>query len=717
MNIFQKFKLDLIFSSSRNIWERFKDLGAVLQPCRFSVIMLLVALLFLLLAPQGQDVLRDLAEWEGGFSAAFGKLFLFFAAMLAWALNVWYWARVMLKFSFAEPRGLSEKQKIRQQRMRKYVPRTLGVLAFLAVGGAFFKASYAYPENDPGGVASTLGYLALACMAGALLFYLFTAVRRPAARALRTRLLSAPTEKQAHYRPLIEVLDVDSGDQAYTAQLHSIKDISAVSRKVLWASMLLSLLLFLLFWIWPTSAAFFGAATILLLAASSWVPFGSMVVYWACTAGFPIMTALLGIAILFSLWNDNHAIRTLQESVVSQNGTTESVSEHFPRWLQQGLERWPTDSKQPVFIVAAEGGGIRAGYWTSIVLSALQDRDDKFSDHLYGISGVSGGSLGAAVFAALLKEQGNNRELNCPAGSADKNGGPLQRCAHQLLSEDFLAPTVAYMLYPDLVQRILPFPVASFDRSRALETSWEKSWYSRFGNERFERAFHELWQGEEQRIPALFFNSTWVETGKRVITSNLKIDPEIFVDSVDFFEVIEQEVRLSTAVHNSARFTYVSPAGTLVQSDGRVWGHLVDGGYFENSGAATAYELLTAMKQSVDPAVWDRITPVVIMISNDPALVDGQPPQRERFMTEVLSPLKTLLNTRNARGSYSRAALRDLVEDQGGRFVHVALRGGGGPLPLGWVLSDIAKQTMQQQLQQMMNSGTAELLATGGPRD
>ena len=58
----------------------------------------------------------------------------------------------------------------------------------------------------------------------------------------------------------------------------------------------------------------------------------------------------------------------------------------------------------PLYIVATEGGGIRAAYWTAAVLGEIQDKNPNFAAHLFAISGVSGGSLGAAVFEALLAE-------------------------------------------------------------------------------------------------------------------------------------------------------------------------------------------------------------------------------------------------------------------------------------------------------------------------
>ena len=206
---------------------------------------------------------------------------------------------------------------------------------------------------------------------------------------------------------------------------------------------------------------------------------------------------------------------------------------------------------------------------------------------------------------------------------------------------------------------------------------------------------------------------TWVETGKRVIASNVRIvgdtQSPTHSDAIDFFDTVQKDVPLSTAVHNSARFMYVSPAGTLKTPDGETWGHLVDGGYFENSGATTVFEILREIERSVDPALWTRIVPVVLMITNKPGLDDSAIPAPGRFMNETLSPLNTLLNTRDARGSYARATLKDHVSSLGagpgcagsraGIYLRFGLEDGKGPLPLGWVLSDLAQETMLRQLE------------------
>ena len=48
------------------------------------------------------------------------------------------------------------------------------------------------------------------------------------------------------------------------------------------------------------------------------------------------------------------------------------------------------------------------------------------------------------------------------------------------------------------------------------------------------------------------------------------------------------DVRLSTAAHNSARFPLISPPGSICNQDQAIVDRIVDGGYFENYGALGA---------------------------------------------------------------------------------------------------------------------------------
>jgi hypothetical protein len=257
---------------------------------------------------------------------------------------------------------------------------------------------------------------------------------------------------------------------------------------------------------------------------------------------------------------------------------------------------------------------------------------------------------------------------------------------------------------------VWPAPVAHFDRARALEVAWERAWREHRGSDRFAQPFDRLWQdAHDWWMPALFLNSTWVETGKRLIASNLRLTPEDFNDVEDlhlFYD--DRALPLSTTVHLSARFTYVSPAGTLTR-DGRIYGRAVDGGYFENSGTTTVLEILLTIDQLAERSgFWKRVDPYVILISNEPAdprfdrIGLGSWP-KDRATTpsaccnEVLSPLNALLNARGARGAYARETAKWDVS--AAHFFHFGLcEDDNVKIPLGWTLSKMVRDTMQEQL-------------------
>jgi hypothetical protein len=116
--------------------------------------------------------------------------------------------------------------------------------------------------------------------------------------------------------------------------------------------------------------------------------------------------------------------------------------------------------------------------------------------------------------------------------------------------------------------------------------------------------------------PILLLNATHEQTGNRIITGHVRIDRNVFLDSLDALHVLGTDVRASTAAHNSARFSYVSPAGDL----GNGAGSVIDGGYFENYGALTALELARAAKAALNDGGKPRVKLVFLLISSDPGL-------------------------------------------------------------------------------------------------
>ena len=135
---------------------------------------------------------------------------------------------------------------------------------------------------------------------------------------------------------------------------------------------------------------------------------------------------------------------------------------------------------------------MRAAYWTALVLGEIEDRarDRRldFGRHVFAISGVSGGSLGAAVYASLLRNRADSRLRADRMPHARRQVGIRER-AERILARDFLSPTVAVMLFPDLLQQLVPIGFLN-DRAVAIERPWEAAWDDVRGRAALQRDVH-----------------------------------------------------------------------------------------------------------------------------------------------------------------------------------------------------------------------------------
>jgi len=124
----------------------------------------------------------------------------------------------------------------------------------------------------------------------------------------------------------------------------------------------------------------------------------------------------------------------------------------------------------------------------------------------------------------------------------------------------------------------------------------------------------------------------------------------------------------------------VSPAGSLRKRSEKTAAHVVDGGYFENSGTATALDVISAIYSRGEKLNLDFI---VVYVNNDPgeeetSTAEPARPAPNRWLTEVMSPIDALFNTRVARGTYSQSLTREFVEanapDKRRRYFHFGLK-------------------------------------------
>ncbi|HEV7506678.1 MAG TPA: hypothetical protein VGS07_17420 [Thermoanaerobaculia bacterium] len=649
-------------------WSAVREVYFFLKPLRFILVPLVLLLWALLAAAQGQDSVRFLVEVDAR-CPRFWRIAVFLLVTFAAALQVWYWSRQLLRIQRVAATAKS------YPRGEKWVPRLLGSSVFLIAIGALARAAYL---GWSGHVDSTVRVILGTCAILLLLLAVFLAFV-----AIRRRKLGAYTRVETH-----EQLD-------------------PMTLVVLRGTAVLGLLFVVLTAVSPvTVGRWFESPVLLMLSALLWAGVGSFLGYVFDSHRVPLFSTFLLLLVVFSGFNDNHAVRTLDGGLPVQRQT---VDKKFDDWYGRLAAKYPAEGTHPVFIVATEGGGVRAAYWTASVLTAIQDQAPQFSDHLFAISSVSGGSLGATVFTALVADGARTGVQDDCRGTM--NNRSYRLAARQMLSYDFLAPTLASMLHADFVQRFLPIGFIP-DRAKALETGWENAWRTRLTtangpDEFFSGGLLKMYADRaDVLLPSLFLNSTSVERGNRVIASNCDLRDGQIPDAADLFATLGRDLRLSTAAHNSARFTYVSPAGSVHEPkgerNGKLLEHVVDGGYFENSGAATAADIIAILQKNQNSRPF---TIHLILIKFAERLSDASQkcethpmpaPGPTRFLNETLSPLRALLATRGARGvlAYTEALRLPVVPHQ---FI-LTQASKGIILPLGWLLSGRTRNAIDLQI-------------------
>jgi hypothetical protein len=219
------------------------------------------------------------------------------------------------------------------------------------------------------------------------------------------------------------------------------------------------------------------------------------------------------------------------------------IGAYLDKWIDQRRSKATNNHPYPAFIIVSEGGGIRAAYWTATLLAALQDEDPEFSDHVLALSGVSGGSVGVSIFAAMAREVHANAAMpEC------RIKGGLEECARSIGRSDFLSPPLASMLLAEPVERLTGL-VKQQDRAVALELSLERAWKNTMGDDLFAQRL-EVAVGSEV---ALLLNGTVATNGSRLVIS-LFDGSDVFSES----RVMDgRRLFLSTAAFLSARFPLI----------------------------------------------------------------------------------------------------------------------------------------------------------------
>ncbi len=483
----------------------------------------------------------------------------------------------------------------------------------------------------------------------------------------------------------------------------------------------------------PQATGLLERGFLLPFVLGAWVPVLALVTSYSYQAKVPLL--LIGFVFLIvvpALFGDHLPIRLLPPG----GGTQPSVLAASRQWqLHTAVGLWAkandcvlrrpegstgqayaialprspesNDCPSPV-IVAAAGGASRAAFITAATLGTLLDatcskpdsppgcaESPLFARRLFAISGVSGGSLGAAAYAAALaaaRDKGKPHEPPCDRASdhirefyfRDTAPRTWRDCLEAILSGDFLSATAIGMVMRDPIPIVRRFSGNGIDRAGALEELLSV-WFDKATGTKdvFKRPLGSFGPRDGDWRPLLIFNGTSAITGRRVLTSHLFPDHSVevnddekrfrlFQDSYDIWELYQlpfeaepprctkvdehdkaiagnpfrdRDFSLATAVTNSARFPVISPAGAIScdrASGGLLadaWNFFTGGGrevvdHVVDGGYFENFGATTAMNLARALATFD-LAPVVLVISNNP--MAGR--AAENMLADACSPL------------------------------------------------------------------------------
>lgn len=459
-----------------------------------------------------------------------------------------------------------------------------------------------------------------------------------------------------------------------------------------------------------------GSFPFLLLAFGVLVGIGNAVALLSVLARFNFHVMFVVLAYLIGLISEPHYTRLDKKATLhAQFDNRQSLKEYFDLWLQDSTRQQhfkDSTGKYPVYFVMANGGASRSGYWASSVLSKMEDESGgRFSEHLFCLSGASGGSVGNAVFFSLLQ---NKRELL----AKDTGSMPCLKATREYLASDFLTYTLARTLGPDIFRNFITLYNVN-DRASALSFAMENAAGNKaFLDKKFATPFSAIMtqKGRSYPYPLLMVNTTRMQDGSPGVISNIKIEDPVFNKRVDVLSLIgeKKDMTLSTAVVLGASFPYLSPAGRIdhkpCDTCAIIPSYFVDGGYFDNSGAGAVFETIFALNKWLElpeyAAYKNKLDFVILHITND-VLEDAALEPVNPFTNDLAAPVKTLLGAYGTQTSVNDFRLQKYIaslynEDVGGEhYKHLSLYKPGDSMQytMSWVISKYVLQAMDKRLE------------------
>lgn len=349
-----------------------------------------------------------------------------------------------------------------------------------------------------------------------------------------------------------------------------------------------------------------------------------------------ILTAIL---VFIAITVANHELQHHAENRDVQPflGNEWPIHDAFAWWLaeRKDLEYYRKNAlPYPVLFVTSEGGGGYALAHAFTFLDKMSERCPAFDHHMFAMVGVSGGQVGNTLYHANM----DTPNLSKPTRDDPRCTTSADVDHTEYLSIDHLSPLIAHLLFVEIPHKLLWLNAPERGRTLTLLDSlnsvgkkykpipdtayWEHFWTP-------DPTHKAYLQGAK---PALISVTTNADTGNRFVFTPFPFSTHAD-DNLAFFrhagDVTGEFTRqtgpaLGSATLASASFPWVTPSlrftnkrayfdyldnpsGPLNADPGATGPaithavNLVDGGYFENTGAETLSEIIASlMPEDID---------------------------------------------------------------------------------------------------------------------
>lgn len=677
----------------------FKSLWWLMVNAGYLFLILLLSAIALIVPAQAQDFIYVFIQDPDA-----QYIFWVGLSLLLWCFITWYSASIILQI---DPLTINlqsvQANKAHEERLR-YFPRWLGVVPVGIMIFAIYKVPLGFKQNQ---LIYTVCLLAM----GVVLFLLFywldkrkTAASNPKGMKGLQPYFKGETFsefpkkwkdiKATYAWPTaaeVEAFRKSAGENKIPTirqQLRFIYNYRWVRFYYSFFGILAAFLVMitcsppityhLALWVKPASVVILGTAFLTFTF--------TLIAYFHDYANRPFGVGVLVWVIGWSYINDNTAPRYMG---TIGTDTRPSVEAAFRDWSQVKWKNWKVNhpgKNMPVVLMSMEGGGIRGINWTVQVLHKLDSQFNGFYDQVFAISGVSGGGVGATHYATFRADQLTN-----------KVGEDGYKNFHRFMMRDFLSPLTAAFLFPDNFQKVIPVAMPWVERSKMLGKTWDWDYEDLMGSNSMASSFLGLWPNDSNRyrIPSLFLNGTLAENGQRVITSNIKTKGSPwFSDDIDYFSYAEKHISVSTAALSCCRFPFIT-SGCLLESPDDVKGHVIDGGYRENTGLQTLYNIYSSIE---DQLLADSVDLIVIYLKNGVDELNADP-KPLRILHDIGTPPSGIINV-NGTGMPAKGITQFCEQVFGDSiFFQVKLenRKSTLKLPLGWYMSDRVDRVIQNR--------------------